>query len=150
MAMLTRWEPMRDFVALSRAVNRMIDEEPFTPLFRETQDLSTWAPAVDVYEDAESVRLTAELPGLEHKDVDVRIENGVLTLTGERKLEDEEKKDNYYRIERRYGAFTRSFTLPTTVDADKVKAEFKNGLLKITLPKREEAKPKQIKVKVEA
>ena len=150
MAMLTRWEPMRDFVALSRAMNRIFDDETFTPLYRETQDLSTWAPAVDVYEDTESVRLTAELPGLEHKDVDVRIENGVLTLAGERKLEDEEKKDNYYRIERRYGAFTRSFTLPTTVDADKVKAEFKNGLLKITLPKREEAKPKQIRVKVEA
>jgi HSP20 family protein len=107
-----------------------------------------WTPAVDIYEDEDAVTLRAELPGVEPKDVDVRFENGVLTLRGERKLEQEEKRENYHRVERSYGTFTRSFALPGTVDAEKIRAEAKNGILAIVLPKRSEAKPRAIQVKV--
>ncbi len=110
---------------------------------------TAWSPSVDVYEDAEGVTLMAELPGMTASDIDLRIENGILTLKGERKLEREEHKDNYRRQERFFGAFMRSFTLPSTVDADRVRAESKHGVLTVFLPKREETKPKQIKVKVD-
>jgi HSP20 family protein len=92
--------------------------------------------------------LKAELPGVDPKDVDIRIENNVLTISGERKFDSEVKKENYHRVERAYGTFTRSFTLPTMVDSGAVKAEFKDGVLRVTLPKREEAKPKQIQINV--
>ncbi len=147
---LTRWEPFRELAQLSDAMNRLFDERSARWPFRESQDLSSWAPAVDIYEDGEHLRLTAELAGVDPKDVDIRIEDGVLTLTGERKMHKEEKQENYHRVETRYGSFSRSFSLPNYVDPDKVRAEFKNGLLNVYLPKREESKPKQIKVKVEA
>jgi HSP20 family protein len=151
MATLARWEPFRDFTQLTDAMNRLLaDERPGRWPWRDTQDLSSWTPAVDIYEDAEHLRLTAELAGIDPKDVDIRLENGTLTLMGERKLQKEEKQENYHRIETRYGSFSRSFTLPTYVDVEKVKAEFKNGLLNVYLPKREESKPKQIKVKIES
>jgi len=92
--------------------------------------------------------LKAELPGIDSKDVDIRLENNVLTLRGERKFDEEVKRDNYHRVERAYGTFTRSFTLPTVVDQEKIKAEYKDGVLRVTLPKREEAKPKQISIAV--
>ena len=110
--------------------------------------MGAWAPAVDIYEKGTDVVLKAELPGLDPKDVDIRIENNVLTLKGERKIEDEIKQENYHRVERAYGGFTRSFTLPSTVDTTNVKADYKDGVLRITLPKREEAKPKQIQVDI--
>jgi HSP20 family protein len=108
----------------------------------------SFIPAVDVYEDEHNITLTAELPGIEEKDLNITVENGVLTLSGERKLENDETRENFQRIERSYGRFTRSFTLPSTVDPEGVKAEFANGLLKVTLAKREEAKPKQVKIEV--
>ena len=108
----------------------------------------TWAPAVDIYEQDNNIVLKAELPGVDPKDVDIRLENNTLTLRGERKFDDEVKKENYHRVERAYGAFTRSFTLPTVVDQGSIKAEFKDGVLRVTLPKREEAKPKQIQISV--
>lgn len=147
---ITRWE--KDLSRLHDELNRMFDDRVFrwrlTPPAEE--DLGAgFYPPVDIYEDAEGVTITVEVPGIEAKDVDLRIENNVLTLRGERKLEREEKKDNYRRIERTYGTFSRSFTLPPIVDTEKVKAEAKNGLLMVHLPKREESKPRSIKVNVQ-
>ena len=147
MTVLTRWEPFREFSTLQDRMNR---------LFRETQGngqdealtSSSFAPAVDVYEDEHNVALKIEVPGIDEKDIDVRIENNTLTVHGERKIEKEEKEENYRRVERQYGSFTRTFNLPPTVDAEKVQADYDKGVLKITLPKKAEAKPKQIKVNV--
>jgi HSP20 family protein len=145
-----RWEPFRDLLSLQERMNRLFDES-FRGITRHEDDWSiggSWAPAVDIYEKDGNIVLKAELPGVEAKNVDVRVENNVLTLRGERKLEDEVKKENYHRVERSYGAFTRSFTLPSVVDTEKIKGEFKDGVLKVTLPKKEEARPRQIEVKV--
>ena len=107
-----------------------------------------FAPLVDIYEDEHNITLKIEVPGIDEKDIDVRIENNTLTVHGERKLEKEEKEENFRRVERQYGSFTRSFTLPTTVDGEKVSANYDKGILKISLAKKAEAKPKQIKVNV--
>ncbi len=147
MTVLTRWEPFREFSTLQDRMNR---------LFRETQGnsqdesltSSSFAPAVDVYEDEHNVTLKIEVPGIDEQDIDVRVENNTLTVHGERKIEKEEKEENYRRVERQYGSFTRTFNLPATVDAEKVQADYDKGVLKITLPKKAEAKPKQIKVNV--
>src|SRR5438034_10220600 len=109
---------------------------------------STFATAVDLYEDDHHVTITIEVPGIDQKDIDVRIENNTLTVHGERNFEKEEKEENYRRIERQYGSFTRSFTLPSTVDPNNVQANYEKGVLKIKLAKKAEAKPKQIKVNV--
>jgi HSP20 family protein len=143
MTMITRWEPFRDLVRLQDEIQRAFDDRGF----RGTESVG-WTPAVDIYEDEESVTLRFELAGVEPKDVDVRFENGVLTVKGERKLEKEEKRENYHRVERSYGTFTRAFSLPGTLDPERIKAEAKNGVLQITLPKKAEAKPKAIQVKV--
>src|SRR5579864_3156074 len=146
MTVLTRWEPFREFTTLQDRMNRL-----FRDSFGEDRDAlatTTFAPAVDVYEDEHNVTLKIEVPGIDEKDIDVRIENNVLTVHGERKFEKEEKEENYRRVERQYGSFTRTFTLPTTVDAEKVQADYDRGVLKVTLPKKAEAKPKQIKVNV--
>jgi HSP20 family protein len=108
----------------------------------------SFMPAVDVYEDENRIVLKVEAPGVDQKDIDIRVENNILTIHGERKLEKEEKEENFQRIERRYGSFTRSFTLPNSVDTDNVSADYENGVLKISLTKRAEAKPKQIKVHI--
>jgi HSP20 family protein len=108
----------------------------------------SWAPTVDIYEHDNTIVLKAEIPGVDPKDVDIRVENNTLTLRGERKVDQEVKHDNYHRVERAYGQFSRSFTLPNTVDTEKIQAEYKDGVLKVALPKREEAKPKRIQVDV--
>jgi HSP20 family protein len=144
MAMLTRFDPFRDLFRFSDEFNRALDDR--LPL-RSGESVG-WTPACDIFEDAEGVTLRFELAGVDPKDVEVRFENGVLTLRGERKLEKEEKKDDYHRIEMSYGAFTRTFSLPGTVDAEKIKAEAKNGVLTVMLPKKAESKPKAISVKV--
>jgi HSP20 family protein len=143
MALLTRFEPFRDIARLQDEMNRLLDDR----LFKAGESVG-WTPACDIFEDEDGVTLRFELAGIEPKDVDVRFENGVLTLKGERKLEREDKRDNYHRIERSYGTFTRSFSLPGTVDAEKIRAESKNGVLTITLPKRSEAKARSIQVKM--
>ncbi len=146
MTVLTRWEPFREFTTLQDRMNRL-----FRDSFGEGQEALTstsFAPAVDVYEDEHNVTLKIEVPGINEKDIDVRIENNTLTVHGERKYEKDEKEENYRRIERQYGSFTRSFTLPTTVDHEKVSANYEKGVLKITLAKKAEARPKQIKVNV--
>jgi HSP20 family protein len=123
--------------------------EPFWKAFgEENWSLSTWAPACDIYENDTEIVVKAELPEVKKEDVHVSFENGVLTIRGERKLSEETKRENYRRLERSYGEFTRSFTLPSFVDAGKINAEFKDGLLRVTMAKREDAKPKQIEVKV--
>ena len=145
---IVRWEPFRDLLSNQKDFDRFF-RDSFSPFFREG-DLSTrtWAPAVDIYEDNNNLVLKADLPGVDPKDVDIKVENGTLYLSGERKFEKEVKEENYHRVERSYGAFSRSFSLPNSIDAEKVVAEYKDGQLILTLPKREEAKPKTIKVNV--
>jgi HSP20 family protein len=142
---LQRWHPVRDFARMQDEVNRLF--ESGFGIGRQTESFG-WTPAVDVFEDTEGVTFKFELPEVEAKDVDVRVEDGTLTVRGERKLEREDNRDGYHRIERNYGMFARSFTLPATLDTDKVNAEAKNGVLRIFLPKRAEAKPKSISIKV--
>ena len=120
----------------------------FEPFLDEALPLTNWVPACDIYETDKDIVVKAELPGLKKEDVFVSIENNVLMLRGERRFSDEVKRENFHRVERTYGEFLRSFTLPTFVDTTKILAEFKDGILMVTLPKREEAKPKQIEVKV--
>jgi HSP20 family protein len=148
MTVITRWDPFREFSTLQDRMNRLF-RESYGPEGREESLTTTsFAPPVDVYEDEHSVTLKIEVAGIDEKDIDVRIENNVLTVHGERKFEKEEKEENFRRVERQYGSFTRTFTLPTTVDAEKVSANYDKGILKIALPKKAEAKPKQIKVNV--
>jgi len=142
---ITRWDPFREVVALQNRVNSLFRD------FNEGNDPLTTAsfvPAVDIYEDAQKVTLKLEVPGMEEKDLDVRVENHTLTVKGERKFEKDEKEENFHRIERRYGSFYRAFTLPSTVDTENVGASYKAGVLKLELKKKPEAQPKQIKVNV--
>ncbi len=147
MTVLTRWDPFREFSTLQDRMNRLF-QQSYGDGRDEALTTSTFAPPVDVYEDEHNVTLKIEVPGIDEKDLDIRVENNTLTVHGERNFEKEEKEENYRRVERQYGSFTRSFTLPTTVDADQVKADYDKGVLKISLPKKPEAKPKQIKVNV--
>jgi HSP20 family protein len=146
---IVRWEPFRDLASLQERMNRLFDES-FKGIGRGTEDDwllgGTWAPAVDIFEQEGNIVLKAELPGIDPKDVDIRLENNVLTLRGERKVDNEVKRESFHRIERAYGTFARSFTLPSTVDQQSIKADYKDGVLKVVLPKREEAKPKQITI----
>ncbi len=144
MAMLTRWDPWRELNRMQEDVARLFDDR----LSIRAGESLGWSPAVDIYEDQEGLSLKFDLAGVEPKDVEIRFENGVLTLKGERKLDNEENRENYHRIELGYGTFTRSFSLPGTVDPEKIRAESKNGILAIYLPKRSEAKPRAIQVKV--
>lgn len=148
MTVITRWDPFREFSTLQDRMNRLFRDSYGPEGREETLNNTSFAPPVDVYEDEHSVNVKIEVPGVDEKDIDVRIENNVLTVHGERKFEKEEKQENFRRVERQYGSFTRTFTLPTTVDAEKVAASYDKGILKIALPKKAEAKPKQIKVSV--
>ena len=146
---MVRWEPVRDLLTLQERMNRMFDNSYRAGAQDEDWALGgSWAPAVDIYEKDGNIVLKAELPGVDPKDVDVRVENNLLTLRGERKFDNEVKRDSYHRVERAYGAFSRSFTLPNVVDTGNIKAEYKDGVLHMTLPKREEAKPRQIQINV--
>ncbi len=151
MTLLTRWEPFREFSTQQDRVNRL------NRLFRESYNTegpeealttTSYAPPVDIYEDEHNITLKLEVPGIDEKDIDVRIEGNTLTVHGERKIEKEEKEENFRRVERQYGEFTRSFTLPSSVDTGQVSAHYDKGVLKINLAKKAEAKPKQIKVNV--
>jgi HSP20 family protein len=146
MTVLTRWEPFRELSTLQDRINRVFRESRSAE--DESLTTSSFSPAVDVYEDEHKVTLKIEVPGIDEKDIDVQVENNILTVHGERKIEKEEKEENYRRVERQYGSFTRTFTLPQTVDTESVSATYDKGVLKIALPKKAEAKPKQIKVNV--
>src|SRR5271163_501587 len=147
MTLIARYNPFREYATLHNRMNRLFNDAQ-GPEGQETLTTTAFAPPVDVYEDEHNITLKIEVPGIDEKDIDVRIENNTLTVHGERKFEKEEKEENYRRVERQYGSFTRTFTLPTTVDSEKVSANYDKGVLKITLPKKAEAKPKQIKVNV--
>ncbi len=144
---ITRREQSRGFTSLQDQVNRLF-EDNFTRDRSAHADLATWAPPVDIYETENELVLKADLPGLQDKDIDVRVENNMLTIRGERKFEKDVNEDNYLRIERAYGPFTRSFSLPNTVSPESVRAEYRNGVLTLHLAKLEESKPKQIKISV--
>ncbi len=145
MATLNRWDPFRDIYALQEQFARALRGTGAT----EQELQAAWTPLVDVWEDSDGIQLSFEVPGVDQKNIDVTVEGNTLTVRGERSLEKEDKRDNYHRIERTYGSFARSFTLPNTVDSEHIAAEYNNGVLKLVLPKRAEAKPKQIKVSVE-
>ena len=148
---LVRWEPFHNLASVQSRMNRIFDDA-----FRGAPDASAddwalggnWAPAVDIFEHEGQIVLKAELPGIDPKDVDIRIENNVLSLRGERKFQSEVKRESCHRVERAYGTFSRSFTLPSVVDTENIKADYKDGVLQVTLPKKEEAKPRQISIAV--
>ncbi|HYL61195.1 MAG TPA: Hsp20/alpha crystallin family protein [Candidatus Methylomirabilis sp.] len=148
MRSLSRWEPFRGANTLQEQANRMFNELLSRP--GEESSLTTWAPAVDIYETEHELVVKADLPDVDPKELDIRVENNVLTIRGERKFEKEVNEDNYLRVERTYGSFSRSFSLANTVNAEAIKADYQNGVLTLSIPKREEAKPKQIKVNVGA
>jgi HSP20 family protein len=140
----------RDFSALQDRMNRILRESYSSPEgSEEALTTGNFAPPVDVYEDAHNITLKIEVPGIDEKDIDVSIENNTLTVSGKRTFEKDEKEENFQRVERMYGSFTRSFTLPNTVDTEQISAHYDKGVLKVRLAKKAEAKPKQIKVNVE-
>ena len=145
---ITRWNQSRG-LTLQDQVNGLFDDN-FTRDLSGHADLATWAPAVDIYETENELVVKADLPDLQDKDIDVRVVNNTLTIRGERKFEKDVKEDNYLRIKRAYGSFTRSFSLPNTVNAENIRAEYRNGVLTLHMAKREESKPKQIKITVSA
>ena len=147
---IVKWDPFRDIITLRERMDRMFEDSLSRFRMPENATMPTfWSPAVDIYETDENIVLKAGLPGVDKKDVSVEVKDSTLILKGERKREKEVKEENYHRVERSFGTFMRSFTLPVSVKQDQVKAKFKDGVLEVTLPKAEEAKPKQVKVEVE-
>lgn len=146
---IIRWEPFRDLVSTHDHFNQLFNET-FARAFGDQKEVSlrTWVPPVDICETEDSLVLKAELPGIKPDDVEIRVEDNTLHLKGERKFEKEVKDENVHQVERSYGTFSRSFSLPSSIDSDKVKAEYENGVLTLTMPKRVEAKPKTIKIDV--
>ena len=147
MSNIARLDQSRGYTALQEQVNRLF-ENTFTHDRSGQADLATWAPSVDIYETENELVVKADLPGIQEKDIDVRVVNNTLTIRGDRKFEKVVNEDNYLRIERAYGSFTRSFTLPNTVNAEGIRADYHNGVLTVRMSKREESKPKQIKISV--
>jgi HSP20 family protein len=146
MRTLARWEPFHGASSLQDQVNGL-----FNDVFErksEESSLTAWAPSVDIYETEHELVVKADLPEVDPQDLDIRVENNILTIRGERKFEKKVNEENYLRVERAYGSFARSFTLANTVNSDAIKADYQNGVLTLSIPKREEAKPKQIKVTV--
>ena len=141
-----RWEPVRGGMTLRDQMNRVFAD--VLERTGEESNLTTWAPAVDIFETEHELVVKADVPDVDPKDLDIRVENNILTIRGERKFEKDVNEDNYLRIERAYGSFSRSFSLANTVDSEAIKADYGNGVLTLRIPKREEAKPKQIKVNV--
>jgi HSP20 family protein len=145
---IIKYNPLHEMMGLSGRLNQMFEE---LGGFETGSDItSAWSPAVDVYESENTIEIKADLPGMTEKDIDITVENNSLYIKGERKFENEEKRENYHRVERQYGSFYRSFQLPNTVDVTKINANFKNGILELTLPKREETKPKKISINVKS
>ncbi len=147
MISLVRRDPLRTFNSLQEQFSRLFDD-PFFRVAGNDSALTVWSPAVDIYETEQELVMRADLPDLSEKEIDIRVENNMLTIRGERKLEKSVAEDNYLRMERAYGSFSRSFSLPNTVNTEQIKADYRNGVLTVTLPKREESKPKQVKVSV--
>ena len=148
---IARFDPFRDLAVLQDRMNRLFNDS-VNGRAREDDLMNrgTWTPAVDIYEDDGGLVLKAEVPDITREDIDITVENNTLTLRGERKLANEIKQENFHRIERAYGKFVRQFSLPPTVDTSKIAAEYRNGVLSVKLPMREEAKPRSVKVEVAA
>ncbi len=149
MAIVRWWDPLRDLSGIQDKMNQLF-EDTFSRTRGRDEALGKgmWTPAVDIFETEEAVMVKAEIPGVERDQISVEVKDGILTLHGERKFEKEVQEENYHRIERAYGTFHRSFSLPSSVEQDRISAKFKDGVLEVTLPKKERAKPKQIKVDV--
>jgi len=143
---ITRYDPFRDLRMLQDEVNRLFSSNLSRSFGDEGIARGAWAPTVDIYENKDQIVLEAELPGMNREDFELSIENNVLTLRGERRFEKKDESDNYHRVERAYGSFTRSFTLPQTVSPENVAAEYKNGVLRVVLQKREEVKARRIEI----
>src|SRR5215471_15113879 len=146
---IVRYDPFRDLRTLQEEVNRLFTGNLSRAFEDEGIARGAWSPNVDIYENKEQIVLEAELPGMKREDFDLSVENSVITLRGQRQFEKKDESDNYHRVERAYGSFTRSFTLPNTVTAEDANAEYKNGVLRVTLPKREETKARRIEIKTE-
>ena len=144
---IVRYDPFRDLRGLQDEMNRLFSSTFSRGGSDEQMFGGAWTPSVDIYENKDNIVLEAELPGMKPEDVEISIENNVLTIHGERKFEKKDENDNFHRVERSYGSFTRSFTLPPTVQSENANAEFENGVLRLTLAKREEAKPRRIEIK---
>jgi HSP20 family protein len=147
---IVRYDPFRDLRTLQEEVNRLFTNNMSPSFGDEGIGRGAWSPNVDIYENKDQIVLEAELPGMNRDDFDLTVENNVITLRGERHFEKKDETDNYHRVERSYGAFTRSFTLPQTVSGEGATAEYLNGVLRVTLPKREEAKARRIEIKGES
>jgi len=144
-----KWEPFKDLISIQERMNQLFDDTfSSRPHGAEEFSKGSWSPPVDIYETASNVVLKAEIPGMSQEDIDIKIEDNTMVLKGERKFEKESSDETYYRIERSYGTFVRSFTLPNSVDQGGVRASYELGVLKIVMPKKEEKKPKSIKVQV--
>ena len=146
---ITRYDPFRDLRNLQEEVNRLFTGNAGRTFDDEGIARGAWSPSVDIYENKDQIVLEAELPGMNREDFDLTVENNVITLRGERRFEKKEDTENYHRVERAYGSFTRSFTLPNTVTGEGASADYRNGVLRVTLPKREETKARRIEVKGE-
>jgi len=147
---ISRYDPFRDLRTLQQEVNRLFTGNLPHAFDDEGIARGSWSPSVDIYENKDHIVLEAELPGMSREDFDLSVENNVITLRGERHFEKKEDTDNYHRVERAYGSFLRSFTLPNTVSAEGANADYRNGVLRVTLPKREETKARRIEVKGES
>src|ERR687890_1778094 len=147
---IVRYDPFRDLRSLQDEVNRLFSTNISRNFGDEGIARGAWNPSVDIFENKDQIVLEAELPGMNREDFDLSFENNVITLRGERRFEKKDDGDNYHRVERAYGAFTRSFTLPQTVSSENAAAEYKNGVLRVTLRKREEVKARRIEVKGES
>jgi len=143
---IVRWDPFRDLNMLQDRMNRLFEDASRNWKGDEPAATTTWSPAVDIFETEGEIVVKAELPGMDRKDITLNLENNVLTLKGERRFLKETKEDNYHRIERSYGGFSRAFSIPATVEEEKIRADYKDGVLKIVLPKKEQAKPKPIRI----
>ncbi len=143
---IIKYDPFRELRGLQDEMNRIFNSNYPTRFTQEEMASGGWAPSVDIYESEGEIVLEAELPGMNREDFEVSIENNVITLKGERRFEKNEESENYHRVERAYGSFTRSFSLPRTVSAENTKADFNNGILRVSLPKKEEAKARKIEV----
>jgi len=146
-ASISRWDPFRGLVSLQDQVNRLFEDTVIQGRTGQA-DLATWAPAADIYETENDLVAKVDLPGVQEADIDIRVENNTLAIRGERKFEKEVNEDSYLRVERAFGTFTRSFSLPNIVKVENIRASLQNGVLTLRMPKREEAKPKQIKISV--
>jgi len=143
---VVRWDPFRDLNLLQDRMNRLFEDANRNWKSDEPASTTTWSPAVDIFETESEIVVKAEVPGMERKDITLNLENNVLTLKGERRFLKEAKEENYHRIERSYGGFSRAFSIPATVDEEKIRADYQDGVLKIVLPKKEQLRPKQIKI----